>query len=114
MQLQEGGAFGKVLLRHLDFIIQKTLAELISFADRNYNLALIDPNNDPSPHLRSFWISAFSNLFEHTHKQTTNHENIQEEIYDYQCQFPFSYILQPAVQAVVKIQEGIESGLYIL
>lgn len=105
MQLQEGGAFVKVLLRSLASIVDKTLARIIAFADINYNLSLIDPNSDSSEHLRFFWLSAFTCLFE-----LDQMECIKEDNYKYQCQFPFSKHLQFAVQAILKIRQGIHSG----
>lgn len=108
IELQKGGAFVKVLLRSLDSIVNQTLAQIVAFADINFNLELIDPNSYSVPHLKSFWITAYSKLVKH--HLSTSHKRYGVDVYDYHCQFPFSSELQKAVEVILKIQQGISSG----
>lgn len=96
----------KVLLRKLDSIVNHTLAQIVAYADMNYNLELIDRNSHDNPHLRSFWISAYSQLVKfHLDSNSLFHFGRQgSDVYDYRCQFPFSWELQQAMESIVNIQ----------
>jgi hypothetical protein len=105
-ELEKGGAFIKVLLRKLDLLVNHILSKIVTFADKNYNLSLIDQNNEhSSSELQSFWMKAFSHFL---HFDTLKDD--QAEVYNFCCQFPFSYYLQHAIQSVLKIQQGLESN----
>lgn len=81
------------------------MAKIISFADQGYNLSLIDPNNNPPDHLRSFWIAAFRKLL-NSNTLLQSHELP----YGYHCRFPFSRHIQHAIQALIKGYQANKSG----
>ena len=76
--------------------------------DQNYNLSLIDPNNDSADYVRHFWMTAYANPLVIDFKALLkNHEQQQ---YSYHCQFPFSGVIQDAVQVLIKEHQAIKSG----
>ena len=107
-ELQEGGAFLQVLLRRVNPIVEEVLAKIIKIIDQNYNLSLIDPNNDSADYVRHFWMTAYVNPLVIDFKASLTIHDQQQ--YSYHCQFPFSRVIQHAVQVLIKEHQAIKSG----
>ena len=107
-ELQEGGAFLQVLLRRLNPIVEEVLAKIIKIIDQNYNLSLIDPNNDPVDYVRHFWMTAYINPLVIDFKASLKSHDQKQ--YSYHCQFPFSRVIQDAVQVLIKEHQAIKTS----
>ena len=107
-ELQNRGSFLQVLLQRINPFVEEALANIIRVVDQNYNLSLIDPDKCPPSYLTHFWITAFANSLIFDLKASLKNHNQQQ--YGYHCQFPFSGVIQHAVQVLIKEHQVIKSG----
>lgn len=105
-KLQLGGTFRNVLARKIDEVITPLLANIIAFADRYYNLNLLDPKKT-NPALTNLWLAMFRSTKVTVLKYS---ENVQGEKLlgigrrkldqTFQCKMPFFWIIKEAVESV--------------
>ena len=94
--LQTGGTFKNVLTRKLDRIIVPCLAEIIAFADQNYNLNHLQTIDHITP-LQMFWLKMFSSRCSEEalrYADMVGRQKILLRNNDFVCEFPFSWMVK--------------------
>ena len=103
MSLRYGGTFRNVLSRKIDNVIVPIFSQIIASIDHNYNLSLIDPENENS-HQSQFWLKMFSNFrimqFNYIDMVTENVPELRRRktSEDFQSKFPFSWLVFKAFE----------------
>ena len=104
--LQHGGTFSNALSRKVDSVVTPIFSEIIASIDQNYNLNLIDPENQDSP-LSQFWLNMFRNSsimqINYT-DMVTPREQIpgvggRKARDDFKCELPFSWLIFEVVNS---------------
>ncbi len=115
-RLQHGGTFCKVLSRKFDEIIVPMFKEIIAYIDQNYNLNLIDPENEHS-RLSRFWLSMFNNVVKFSYEdmlESRDRIRGQIPIEAFKCELPFSWLIHEAVESQWDNAKSISGTAFML
>ena len=97
-KLQNGGTFRNVLARRIDEVITPYFAKVIAYIDQNFNLDLLDTENQVS----KFWLAMFSlsgSMIDFgIHSVTSRKITVTM---DFHCKFPFSWLVKEIVDGAV-------------
>ena len=102
-----GGTLANALLRKIDQAVIHILAEILSIVDRNCNLNLITPSNENIP-VSKLWLNFFTNTevmqFHFTdfviRDDPLPGTGARKFGSDYECQFPFSWLVYEVFQGL--------------
>lgn len=104
--LRHGGTFHNVLSRKVDEVVIPIFSEILAVIDQNYNLDLIDPDNEDSPQSQ-FWLNMFRDpdimQFNYTDmvipKEQVPGLGGRKMGEDFKSAFPFSWLVYEAVES---------------
>ena len=113
--LQSGGTFKNVLARNVDDVVIPILAAIIAFLDCNCNLSLFK-GKDITP-ISVLWLKIFqSRVAEEklNYDQMVGTQKIIIAIEEFECKFPFFWLVKEAIDMQWAGAKGIAGNCYQL